>query len=1046
MSGFLRYFTTIIKSKNMLVEIIKKRLTFFWLLIYLGFIIWIASFLSIPKEENPSVDLPMFVVNTVNIWGNPETIEKQITNTLEDEIKSISGIKKIESVSNFNYSTIIATFNDNKDITEAKWDLKDVIDEVSIQFPANTSNSVVKQISPSDTPIYSFWVSADATSKTIYDVAESLEDDIKSLEWVSEIIVTGEPSEKISVYLDYEKINQFWVNISQVYNVLSNVFVNQPVDKKDIWGNLYSYEILTFSKNKEALLEQLNNTDIVNIDSRSIKLSDIAEVYFEEKSERQKSYIMWDWEVLNTVSFDIKVTPGADIEQIIENVKRSIDEWKTDHTQMQVYETYSKSKDIDNMYGTFVSNFRQTGLTIMVILFLFIWVRISLWVTIAFPLVYFITFILLSFLGYSFNSVVSFALVLTLGIMVDNLIVITEWIVWEFNLHKNITFWDATSNAIKKYMWSIIPGTLITVFMFLPILFMVSGTVGAFIWPLSITIWFTLITSLVVSIFMLPIILSKVLPENVDKAEWILTKPLQKVWVKISHFTKKLIKNKTRAFLTIILFWVALIFSFVLVGSGVVKNDFLPQTDKDNIFINVKYPLGYSLDKNAQSTSAILTDIREYLDKKYPDYVEFVYINVWNVYSSSAIGSASNPTADYQAYFNIKLIDGDDREISSIEISEGLQEYINQHIKPKYPYVKDISNVVVGGMWWGKEIWFFIVWDDIEKISDYLDQIKPEIEAIDGIYNFSSNYEFTNGKVSYVLDPNKLNRNDINLGSIAQLFTSIENSKYVPNGLTLHNFTELWDDTIALKLYTSYQGNVEDVKIWDTFVSSVTQERTLEPELKNIQHIDGKMQLSFEADKKASVALGWVTAEINKVIENNPLPKGLAFRFNSNIEDSAGSGADLWAAMWVGLILMFIILVLKFNSFKYSIIIVTSTFLSFIWVVLALMLMGLPLSFPAQLWLFGVIWVWVNNAILFIDWYLGKVWFTLKQSLIETIQSRFLPIFLTSSTTIAGLVTLALKDELWGWLAIAFIGWLILNVFMILVYIPALLYVVEKKK
>ena len=378
----------------MLVEIIKKRLTFFWLLIYLGFIIWIASFLSIPKEENPSVELPMFVVNTINYWGSPETIEKQITNKLEDEIKSISWIKKIESVSNFNYSTIIATFNDNKEISEAKGDLKDVIDEVSPEFPANTTASVVKQISPNDTPIYSFWVSADATSKTIYDKAESLEDDIKSLEWVSEIIITGEPTEKISVYLDYEKINQFWINISQVYNVLANIFVNQPVDKKDIWWNLYSYEILTFSKNKENLLQQLQNTDIVNIDSRSIKLSDIAEVYFEEKSERQKSYIKWEKGILNTVSFDVKVTPGADIEKIIENIKISIEDWKSQHGDFEVFETYSKSKDIDNMYGTFVSNFRQTGLTIMVILFLFIGVRISLWVTIAFPLVYFITFIL----------------------------------------------------------------------------------------------------------------------------------------------------------------------------------------------------------------------------------------------------------------------------------------------------------------------------------------------------------------------------------------------------------------------------------------------------------------------------------------------------------------------------------------------------------------------------------------------------------------------------------------------------------------------------
>mgnify|MGYP002335717720 CR=1 FL=1 len=1029
----------------MLIKFIKNRLTLLWLVIFLGFIIGATSFLTIPKEENPSVELPMFVINTVSYGWSPETIEKQITNKLEDEIKSISWIKKIESVSNFNFSTVIATFNDNKGIFEAKSDLKDVIDEVGAEFPANTLTPFIKQISPNDVPVYSFGVSANATSKEIYDVAEELENKLKGIEGVSEIIITGKPEEKISVYLDYDKINKFGINITQVYGVLWNMFINQPVDKKDIWGNLYSYEIITFETEKDKLVEQIQNTDIVNISGRSIKLRDVADVYFEQKSDRQKSFILGNDEVLNTVSFDVKVTPGGDIEKIIGQVQLDTEKWLTKNPSMQVFETYSKLKDIDDMYGTFVDNFRQTGLTIMIILFLFIWVRISLWVTIAFPLVYFMTFILLNFLGYTFNSVVSFALVLTLWIMVDNLIVITEGIVGEFSQNDKLTFWEATGQALDKYKWSIIPGTLITVFMFLPILFMVTGTVWAFIGPLSITIAFTLMTSLVVSIFLLPVILSKVLPENIGKAEGILTKPLENVWVKISNFTRILIKNKKRAFLTVVVFWLTLMFSFFLVGSGVVKNDFLPQTDKDNIFLNIKYPLGYSLDKNSKATNDILVDVKWYLDEKYEGYVEYVYVNIWNVYSSSAIGSASNPTADYQAYLNIKLKNWDDREISSIQISEELQKYTDEYLNIKYPFVTDISNVLIGWVSWGKEIWFFVTGDNIDEIAEYLHKIKPEIEAIDGIYNFYTNYEFTNGKVSYFIDANKVTRDKIPLGSVIQLFASIENSDYIPNGLTLHNFTEISDDSVPLKLYTKYNGNVEDIKIWDNFISSITKNRTLKPELKNIQHIDGKLQLSFEADKKASVPLGAVVSEIKEVMKNNPLPEGLELRFNSNIEDSTSSGADLGSALGVGVILMFFILVVKFNSFKYSTIILTSTFLSFIGVVFALMLLGLPLSFPAQLGLFWVIWVGVNNAILFIDGYLGKKWFTLKESLLQTIQSRFVPIFLTSSTTIAGLITLALKDELWGGLAIAFIGGLILNVFMILIYIPAILYLVEKK-
>ncbi|PID87510.1 hypothetical protein CSB07_00900 [Candidatus Gracilibacteria bacterium] len=1030
----------------MIIKLIKKKLTFLWLIILCGFTIGAYSFLSIPKEDTPALELPMFVVNTINYGGSPEIIEVQITNKLEDEFKSISGIKKIESVSNFNFSTIIATFNDNKDIDEAKSDLKDSIDEVLPYFPKNTVSPIVKQINPSDSPIYSFGISSNKTSKDLYALTKDLEDSLKGIEGVSEILTIGKPDKKISVYLDYAKLNQYGINISQISKILSGIFINQSVDKKDIGGNLYSYEIITFSKDINKLLDQIRNTDVLNLNSQSIKIGDIASIFFEEISESELSYIMKGNDIFNTVSFDIKITPGSDIESIIKNIKSKINTWEKSVSGIKVFETYSKMTKINSVYGTFVSNFRQTGITILIILFLFIGVRISLGVTITFPLVYLITFIILKSLGYTFNSIVSFALVLTLGIMVDNLIVITEGIVNEFHNNKNIKFWQAASNTLDKYMWSIIPGTLITVFMFLPIMFMLGGNIGQFIGPLSITIAITLITSLAVSILLLPVILNKILPKNIEGSSGVLTAILNKVGKGISNFTKKILKSKFRSFMTIIVFWGTLFLSIFLIGTGVIKTDFMPATDRDNVFINIKYPLGYSLNKNAISTNKILYEIKKYLDSKYKNEIEYIYVNIGNNYSTSAIGTASNPTADFQAYLNIKLTPGDDRDLKSFIIGEDIQNYIDSTIKKKFNYIKDISIVPGMSVGGGKDVGFYIIGDDVEKIASYLAKIRPSIEKIDGIFNIYSNYEFTNGKISYKLDINKVLRNKIPLPALIQLFASIENSDYIPNGLTVHNFTEFGDENIPLKLYTKYNGNVEDIKIGSNFVANVTKERELEPELKNIQHIDGKIQLSIDADKRSDTPLGVITKQIDKIINDNPLPEGLKFRYNSNIEDSSSSSAELGSALLVGVLLMFFILVLKFNSFKYSIIILSSTFLSFIGVVFALGIMGIAFSFPAQLGLFGVIGVGVNNAILFLDGFFGVKDLALKKALLITIQNRFVPIFLTSSTTIAGLITLALKDELWGSLAIAFIGGLVLNVFMILIYLPALLFITTKNK
>lgn len=1028
----------------MLVNLIKSRKTFIWLIIFLWFVVWAFSFINIPKENNPATDLPMFVVSTVLYWWDPVTIEKQISKKLEDEFKSINWIKKIESVSNFHFSVIIVNFQDGKNIIEAKSDLKDSIDKIYSSFPSWTLKPYAKQVSPDDTPIYSFSIVWDYLSKIIYKKSDWLEDKLKSVTWVSDVIIVWEPDKKINIFIDYDKLNKYSIDIWYVYNLLSNSFIKYPVDKKAINWSLYSYEISTYNKDIDDIIKRVKDTDIINIDSQSIKVENIADVYFEEVSLREKSYLSKDNNTSNAITFDIKVAPWSDVESVINDITEITNEFALKNKDLKVYETFSKLVEIRNTFETFVSNFRQTWIIIMIILFLFIWVRISIWVTITFPLVYLMTFIYLVFLWYTFNNVVSFALVLTLWIMVDNLIVITEWIVNEIKSWRKMSYWEAVRNTFKKFIWSIIPWTLITVFMFLPIFFMLSWTIWQFIWPLSITIAWTLLISLFVSIIILPIILWKTLPKDISKSSWILTKPLDKIWILISNISSILLKNKFFSSITVISFWIILFISFFLVWSWIIKTDFMPATDQDNIWINIKYPSWYSINENQVITKKILDDTNKFFKDNYDWYTEFISINIWNIYNTSPVSWAANTTADNQAYLNIKLIDWNSRDVKSYIIAEKLTNYIDKNIKPKYPMLSDIYTISWMSMSWWKAVWFYIIWDDYNKISAYIEKVLPRIKEIPWAFNFSTNLEYTNWRIKYLIDNNKALRNNVSILSMVSLFSSIKNSDYVPNWIPLNTFNEIGDDSIDLVMYTNYNNNVENIKLWKNFISKVTEERKIEAELKNIQHIDSKLQIIIEADKKSSVALWAITTEIDKIIEANPLPEGLSFRYNAAIEDQSQSSIDLGKALWTWIILMFMILVLKFNSFKYSTIVLTSTILSFIWVVWALLIMWLPLSFPAQLWLFWVIWVWVNNSILFIDAYLMKKRVNVKKDLIQTIRDRFTAIFLTTSTTIAWLTTLALKDELWWWLAIAFIWWLVLNVFIVMIYIPALLYTVEK--
>lgn len=1030
----------------MLVNLIKSKKIFIWTLVFFMITFWIKSFSSIPKESNPATDLPLFIVNTIYYSWDPVTIENQITKKLEDEFKSISWVKKIESVSNFGFSTIIITFNDNKIINDAKTELKDSIDKIYNDFPANSIKPVVKQISPDDSPIYSFSVTWEYLTKILYEKSKNLEDEIKAIPWVSDVIITWKPDKKINIFLNYENINKYSLDINNITYLLSSVLVNQPTDKKDIWWNLYSYEISTYNKSIEDIVSRLENLDIINLNSQSIKLKNIANIYYEEVTYNEKSFLSKEDKMLNAISYNVKVSPWTDSQTVINEILKIQDKFKATNKDIEVYETYSRLIEINNTYETFISNFRQTWVIILIILFLFLWTRMALWVTIAFPLIYLSSFIYLLLAWDSFNNVVSFALVLSLWIIVDNLIVIAEWIVKEKKDNSNINYWDAVNKTHKKYISPVISWTATTIVMFLPILFMLSWVIWQFIWPLSIALTVTLISSLFISIIILPLFLDLIIWDKKDFSLGLLWDYLDKLGELFSKVTKIALKNKFTSFLVVIWFWLALFFWLFMVSIWIIKTDFLPMTDENNIWVNIKYPTWYSIEQNQEITQRILDDTNLFFENNYKNYVDFIDINIWNIYNTSPVTWSANSTATNQAYLNIKLIDWDFRDIKSYKIAEDLTWYINDTIKPKYNVLSDIYTVAWKSMSWWKAVWFYIIWDNINEISNYIDQIYPEIEKIPWAYNLSTNLEYTNWKVRYLIDLNKLSRNNTSISSIITLFASLKNSEYTPNWIKLKTFNELWEDSVDLVMFTEYKWDVENIKIKDNFLSQVTQERTLDSEFKNVQHIDWKLQIVIEADKNSNFALSDITTEIDKIIEKNKLPEWLSFRYNAAIEDQEQSMKDLWSAFWLWIILMFMILVYTYNSLKYSLIILVSNFLSLTWVLIALYFSWLPLSFPAQIWLFWVIWVWVNNAILFIEWFLNKPWIDKKEDLLNTVKSRFAPIFLTTSTTIAWLITLALKDELWWSLAIAFIWWLLLNVIMSLIYLPSLLNLIPTKK
>ena len=175
-------------------ELIKSKKVFMWFLIVVWFVLWWYSFLTIPKEPNPATDLPMYLITTIFPGWDPETVRLQVSNKLENEFKSISNIKKVQASSNYNVSVVIAEFYEAKSKNDALNDLKAWIDAVKWDFPDGVESPTVKQISPNDSPIYTFSVAWNLLNKTLYERTKNLEDNLKSVQWISDVDIIWKPN------------------------------------------------------------------------------------------------------------------------------------------------------------------------------------------------------------------------------------------------------------------------------------------------------------------------------------------------------------------------------------------------------------------------------------------------------------------------------------------------------------------------------------------------------------------------------------------------------------------------------------------------------------------------------------------------------------------------------------------------------------------------------------------------------------------------------------------------------------------------------------
>lgn len=457
------------------------------------------SYVTLPKELYPDINMPTVMVQTLYPGNAPVDIENLITRQLEKEIESVKGIKEMTSLSSQDVSSIFIEFQTNVDIKTALQDVKDAVDKTKSDLPNDLlDDPAVADIDFSEFPVININLSGDFSINELKDYAETLKDEFEAVYEVSKVNINGVTEREVKIKLDPFKMSALQVSYADVENAISAE--NISMSGGDIrMGNIRrSIRMLgEFTDPKE-----IENIIVKSEDGDIVYLNDIGEV--EYGFAERDSYARLEKQPV--VSMQVIKKSGENLLSTIDQVITILDKSKEDNIipeNLVVTITQDQSSMVKMQISNLENSIIMGMIFVIVILFLFLGTRNSLFVGLAIPMSMFMAFMIMGMVGYKINMIVLFSLILALGMLVDNAIVVTENI-YRY-VHKGLSVKEAARQATGEVAMPIISSTATTLAAFFPLLFW-DSLMGEFMSYMPVTLIIVLTSSLFVALVIIPVI------------------------------------------------------------------------------------------------------------------------------------------------------------------------------------------------------------------------------------------------------------------------------------------------------------------------------------------------------------------------------------------------------------------------------------------------------------------------------------------------------------------------------------------------------------
>ncbi|WP_108670212.1 efflux RND transporter permease subunit [Peribacillus acanthi] len=979
-----------------------------------------VSLLNIPVKLIPEIKPPVGVVVTTYEGASPIEVNEKITKPLEANLSTLPGLKTITSTSQEGANFTLLQFSWTTDIDEVQSDVLQRIDGTPL--PDDVEKPRFLKFDPAQFPIIQLSLRSESNPKALRSLATDLQKELTKVEGVASVTISGSLTEQIRINLNQDKLKTYGLSQSDLVAVIRSNNVSMPGDPVLTDGKQLTTRIISSISSIEAVKNLVVTVNPIN--GNKVTIKDVALVELVNTSDGTMTRTNETPSVLISVLQQSDSNTATVSKAFQLKLKELLEKDKYKDIESDVL--FDQGDYIKRAIGNISTSLVLGGALAMVVLFLFLQnVKSPIIIGIAIPYSVIVTFVLMFFSDFTLNIMTLGGLALGIGMLVDNSIVVIENIYRHLSMGKNPK--TAAADGAREVGGAITASTLTTVAVFLPVVF-VSGIIGDLFTEFALTISFSLVASLYVALTVVPMLASRWLRGGNDRVE---EKRKHSSFMKgLDRSIRWSLHNRVKVLLITVLFLVMGGFGLTTVGT-----QFLPSTDEGYFSIKIKLENGAAISETDKVVSALESQLKNQEDVD-------VYVGlIGTTQEESFRGTTKANTAE--VYVKLKPLEKRDKSV--FQFVDDVKANLEKAALDANPTteLKFILQSTTGSEQY--TLTFNVKDTDPIRLKETVKRISSSLKEIKGVSDLSTDLNETVEEIQIQVNRDKALQAGMPPARIAMLVNDatrgVTAAQIVDENANVYSILVEYDQNITQNINKLKTLSIKKPNGTFTTLGELASFTIGKSPLK-IQRINQQDAIQFTLKYKAKTNLGDISDAVDKKIKQLKLPDETEIVFSGDRELLDSSMNDLFLALSLAILFIYLVMAAQFESLKYPFVIMFSVPLIIIGVSIALTITRTPIGLTAIIGVIVLAGIVVNNAIVIVEYInqrkgMGMVTF---EAIVASVLDRVRPILMTALTTILGLIPLALGigegAEINQPMGITVIGGLISSTFLTLFIIP----------